>query len=73
MTSAALAWCRAINSQRFLEFTKEDLRKREEKHEKAIKALQPRRKQLKKEDADKFYDRLMDDIVKRNINRWGHL
>lgn len=73
MTPAALAWCRAINSQRFLEFTKEDLRKREEKHEQAIKALQPRRKQLKKEDADKFYDRLMDDIVKRNINRWGHL
>ena len=60
---------RAINSQRFLEFTREDLRKREEKHEQAMKALEPHRKQLSKQDADKFFDRLMDDTEKRKKNR----
>ena len=62
---------RPINSQRFLEFTKQDLRKREEKHEQAIKALQPHHKQLSKQAADKFFDRLMDDTEKRNKNRCG--
>lgn len=60
---------RAINSQRFLEFTREDLRKREEKHELAMKALEPHRKQLTRQDADKFFDRLMDDNDKRKKNR----
>lgn len=64
-----MLWHRAINSQRFLEFTKEDLRKREEKHEQAIKALQPQRKQLSRQDADKFFDRLMNDTEKRKQNR----
>jgi len=52
-----------------LEFTREDLRKREEKHEQAMKALEPHRKQLSKQDADKFFDRLMDDNEKRKKNR----
>ena len=60
---------RAINSQRFLEFTKEDLKKREEKHEQAMKALEPHRKLLSKQDADKFFDRLMNDTEKRKTNR----
>ncbi|KAL0033067.1 hypothetical protein WJX79_000895 [Trebouxia sp. C0005] len=64
-----VAMYRAINSQRFLEFTREDLRKREEKHEQAMKALEPHRKQLSKQDADKFFDRLMDDTEKRKKNR----
>ncbi|KAL0054463.1 hypothetical protein WJX82_009210 [Trebouxia sp. C0006] len=64
-----VAMYRAINSQRFLEFTREDLRKREEKHEQAMKALEPHRKQLSKQDADKFFDRLMDDNEKRKKNR----
>ena len=51
---STLSCCRAINSQRFLEFTKEDLKKREEKHEQA----------------DKFFDRLMNDTEKRKTNRW---
>lgn len=61
--------CRAINSQRFLEFTREDMRKREEKHEQAMKALEPHHKMLSKGDADKFFDRLMDDTEKRKKSR----
>ena len=66
---AGVRFHRAINSQRFLEFTREDLRKREEKHQQALKALEPHRKQLTKQDADKFFDRLMDDTEKRKKNR----
>ena len=61
---------RAINSQRFIEFTREDLQRREEKHAKALKALEPQRKLLSKEDADKFFDRLINDAEKRKQSRW---
>lgn len=67
--SSCVCVCRAINSQRFIEFTREDLQKREEKHERALKALEPQRKLLSKEDADKFFDRLINDGEKRKQNR----
>ena len=58
-----------MNSQRFIDFTREDLQRREEKHERALKALEPQRKLLSKEDADKFFDRLINDAAKRNQSR----
>ena len=62
-------WCRLINTQRFIEFTRDDLQRRQKKYEDALAALEPKRKQLSPEDADKFFERLMEDTMRRKRNQ----
>ncbi len=66
---AQYVWYRLINTQRFIQFTRDDLQRRQKKYEDALAALEPKRKQLSREDADKFFERLMEDTMRRKRNQ----
>jgi hypothetical protein len=49
----------------FLEYTERKIREKEEWERTAISSLQPPKKMASKEQLDAFYDRLMNDALKR--------
>ncbi|KAK9818177.1 hypothetical protein WJX72_008293 [[Myrmecia] bisecta] len=60
-----LAMYRALQTQRFIDFTSKDLREREAKMASALAALAPRRKLLSQGEADAFLNRLLNDTDRR--------
>lgn len=63
----AVSIYRAIRTVRFMEFTEQDLRQREDKLLKAWKELDPKAncKRVSKEEMDAFYNRLLEDTERR--------
>ncbi|GMH39038.1 hypothetical protein BSKO_06936 [Bryopsis sp. KO-2023] len=60
---------RKIRTLKFLEFTAEDLMERNRKTDEMYAALAPERKVITKEQADNFFQRLMEDGIRRREKR----
>lgn len=58
---------RMIRTNKFLEFTAEDLAERNRKAQETYDALQPEKKVISKEAANNFFQRLMEDGIRRYV------
>ena len=56
---------RAIRTQTFLKFTEEDLMSRDKKAKETYESLRPQRHVITKEQADNFFNRLLEDTIRR--------
>lgn len=70
MCRDALHVCfRTLRSQQFVRSTELDKRKREEKAQAALQALEPKHKHLSAAEADAFFNRLLEESERRARNR----